>query len=69
MLIVIGTAPTMDTPVAAGPFKTEKAALDARSDLEQKGYVADIVPLEKTSEIEPADAWVDDVDPGYTATH
>lgn len=57
MYAVIGTAPTVDTTTAVGPYQTVEKALAVSGELEALGYNAEIVPLLKLSDLEPVATW------------
>ena len=57
MLIVIGTAPTLDVSVAVGPFHSEASASVASHELTLRGYNAEICVLSKMSEIDTVSSW------------
>jgi hypothetical protein len=50
---VIGTAPTVDTSVGVGPFRSSDKADAAWSELTTLGYNAEVIPLFRTSNLEP----------------
>ena len=51
MYAVIGTSAFVDNAVAVGPYRTIQAALTASYEVEYRGYVAEIVTLDKASDI------------------
>lgn len=44
-LVIIGTAPTLDTSVVVGPFRSERAAAEAETQLTLRGYNTEICEL------------------------
>ncbi len=59
MYAVIGTAPTVDTTVAVGPFRSLDRVRDAENDLIAKGYNVETVSLFAVDEVESVSSWGD----------
>lgn len=56
--VVIGTSPMHDTSVACGPYRTIDRALQADGEMIQRGWNAEMVPLEQPDEL-PVQNWTD----------
>lgn len=55
--VVIGTAPTVDTAVAVGPFRSEKTTSEAYDELTAKGYNAEVCELFAVADIDHVTDW------------
>lgn len=55
--VVIGTSPTHDTSVVAGPYRSYDKAREAASEVDAKGYVSEICELLRVEDIELSPAW------------
>lgn len=49
--VVIGQSPFADTSIAVGPFRSSAAALAASEDLDGKGWVTEIIELERVADV------------------
>jgi hypothetical protein len=57
MYVVIGTAPTWDVSLVAGPFRSIDRAHSASVDMTTLGYNTEVCPLWRVADMSVVDTW------------
>lgn len=55
LIVVVGTAPTVDTAVVVGPFRSRQRALDVAGQMDALGYVTELCDCTSIDQLEPLD--------------